>query len=351
MPVTKKVQHKLSGKFKWALPFDLTPEEAEQMMLIKGVAMQSGKLKSKDVMTYENVIAGGGALRAAALMGNSNINIDHIDDELPEKYKEKFGKEIGDKGIVGFVIDSQPVTEGQTAEVEYLGVLENRTVYNMVKEGKVKGNSVEDASRNKNCDGETCEFEGSAYINNALIVLEVPNSSGTWTDTVNEHDIGSIITKSEKQNHSYNKVMERLIKHKERFTKHDEDDTEKKLTKYMTDGIWNDGLDSVKEFLKNEKEIENEEFAQFVFDHPTEFNQWQLEYNSGADMIGWWDRFKRDEQMFKDVEILKKNMAMLALAPQNKNVILAKHETKEKHYNPLGQDQVNYKNPSAWTKK
>ena len=84
--VAKKTKHQLSHSFTWPVPIDMAkmdPQEFFAMRMIKGVAMTEGELKSGDLMTRDNVIAGGGAMRASALMGKAQLDIDHYEAELP----------------------------------------------------------------------------------------------------------------------------------------------------------------------------------------------------------------------------------------------------------------------------
>ena len=251
---------------KWVLPFDVTVEEAAELGLIKGVAMVSGKLKSGEIMTPENVYSGGGGMRAAMVMDKAKINVDHFqpDEELPEEYRKRFGKEIGKNSLRGDVVDVQTVTEDDKAKVEFIATVD-KVIYDLIKAGKVKGNSVEDAVRALSCNKNECVYEGSAYFNNALIMLEVPNSDGTWVDVVDEQDLGTILVKDAEQikKHSNNRIATYLKKH---LKKHEM--SEEELNDYMTEGNWNDGVESVKKFLKEKKGIENDEFAQFIFDSP-----------------------------------------------------------------------------------
>ena len=342
MPRPKKVEHKLTHKFEWAAPFTITEQDATDMMLIKGVAMQSGKLKSGEIMTEENVYSGGGGMRAAAIMEKAKINIDHIDGDLPEEYRKKFGKEIGSDGIIGDILDAQTVSEDGKVKVEFIGKINNKTVYDMIKNGKVKGNSVEDAVRGLKCDKE-CEYEGSAYFNNALIVLEVPNSDGTWVDIVTKEDLGTILSEETTQKHSHKRITKLLTKYMEGV---DNDSESKVLEQYMEDGVWNDGLDSVKKFLKEEKEIEDDEFAQFIFEHPTEFSQYQLEWNKGTDLLAWWNRFKKELQMEQDILQIKKNLGVLANMPTIKTHInetaAELNEARTKQAVKYGQEDAGY---------
>ena len=338
-----KVDHKLSHKFQWVVPFDVTAEEAAELGLIKGVAMQSGKLKSGEIMTVENVYSGGGGMRAAMVMDKAKVNIDHMTEDLPDIYREKFGKEIGKDHIRGDIVDCQTVTEDTKAKVEFIAKVD-KVIYDLIKAGKVKGNSVEDAVRQLNCTKNECVYEGSAYFNNALIMLEVPNSDGTWVDIVDEADLGTILVKDEEQikKHSNNRIATYLKKHLKKHEMSEED-----LNDYMTEGKWNDGVESVKKFLKEKKGIEDDEFAEFIFEHPTEFSQYQLTWNPGSDLMSWWERFKKVDNLEKRVMLLECNAKVVNNVPLIKEHAISlaeqKNEVKKtKHAVQWGMTEVNY---------
>ena len=153
--------------------------------------------KSKDVMTRDNVLAGGGAMRASALMGKATLDIDHLETRLPAEYGRKYGKEINEPYPPGFIVDAQSVeneVDGKKLmQAEFIAIIENNKVFDMIKQGLFKGCSVVDYSRNMRCNPEACEYEGSAYLSNTLILDEVPNSNGTWVAAVTEEDHGTII--------------------------------------------------------------------------------------------------------------------------------------------------------------
>ena len=146
------------------------------MRMIKGVAMSEGKLKSGDMMVRDNVIAGAGAMRASAIMGKAQLDIDHHEITLPKSYSEKYGSGIADPYPLGFIVDAQAqeneVDGEKLMQVEFLATIENEKVYDLIKSGQIKGCSVVDYSRGLKCEKE-CAYQGSAYLTNTLILDEV----------------------------------------------------------------------------------------------------------------------------------------------------------------------------------
>ena len=278
-------KHQLQHAFTWPVPYDA--EVIKDMQLIKGVAMSEGKLKSGEMMTRDNVVAGGGAMRASALMANAQLDIDHFGTELPEKYGEKYGKEILDPYPPGFIVDAQAVEnkvgDSTLMQVEFIAVITNKKVYDMIKAGQIKGCSVVDYTRDLKCE-EECHYEGSAYLSNTLILDEVPNSNGTWVAAVTHADIGTIIREIEKaeiESRRPGKLHALIQKHAVK---------KNNLENYMNDGVWNDGAESAIEYLKVEKEIDHDTataMASYLMEFPTNVSQYQLENLSHADLMAW----------------------------------------------------------------
>ena len=275
--------------FKWPAPMELTIEDAEGIGLVKGVLMREGKLKSGDVMTRDNVMQGAGALRATARAGEAWIDIDHYDEKLPEKYTEKYGKEINEPYPVGNVIDCEAV-EGKDGKMEVQAIMAivNKTAYKLIKDGKIKGNSVVDFYRKLTCDKD-CEFEGSTYRMNTLVLEEIPNSEGTWVQHVTKDDIGTIIQTVKKDTHAANRkvwgTLNKIIMENRKAHEFD------LLGKYQTEGKWTDGKSSIVEFLEHGKDIEQElakQIAEWIESTPDLFSNYQLEHASAADLIAWW---------------------------------------------------------------
>ena len=349
----ESIPHKLSHSFKWPLAYELTLEEAREFMLIKGVAMSEGPLKSKEVMKAENVIAGGGAMRAAALMGVADIDIDHIKEKLPEEYEQRFGKEINDTYPPAFIIDAQTVQNEmkdgtKLQQVEYIGACINPHVYQMVKDHKFKGNSVEDYVRNLNCseNNAACEYEGSAFMMNTLILLEVPNSDATWVDIVDENDIGSVIVSEKSENVQHkapNGIQKRLQQHINTIRHAQETEGESLLESYMTDGIWEHGRDSISAYLMEAKGIDEKtanEMAKYLWENPSALSQYQLEYLSTEDLTAWWNTFHQFEALNSEIHKIKKNLATLAWLEHNAEALTAYRKVKLAVQ--YGQGEVNY---------
>ena len=340
--VAKKTKHQLSHSFTWPVPIDMAkmdPQEFFAMRMVKGVAMTEGELKSGDLMTRDNVIAGGGAMRASALMGKAQLDIDHYEAELPPSYITKYGKEIAEPYPPGTIVDAQAVennVDGKNVmQVEFLAIMHNEKVYEMIKQGLIKGCSVVDYSRGLNCT-DKCSYQGSAYLSNTLILDEVPNSNGTWVAAVDHNDVGTIIKPlmdsipdTEAVNKAVNKTpnksrLEKIITtHMANVTSISEQKSKNgnktlgkpslhNLEDYMENGMWFNGITSAQEYLKQEKEIDHDTanaMAVYLMENPDNVSQYQLEHLSHNDLMAWWQStglwFKRFNDLTKTVGELR----------------------------------------------
>ena len=354
-----KVKHTLKHTFKWPLPLELKKEDLSKLMLIKGVAMSEGDVKTGEGMTRDNVIAGAGGLRASSLIGFATLDIDHYEEELPKEYTKEYP---GLKVPCGFHIDAEPVEnligeeKKKTMQVEFLAILENKKAYEMVQNHDFVGCSVVDYPRELSCkdcdehtDGCTCSYKGSAYLKNTLVLKEVPNSNGTWVDVVTEDDIGSIIKNAEgkeleksklhfKRKHTVlqDKILHVLEKQQQQQQQHEYKEAD--LSDYMTDGIWNDGKDSIVKFLTDEKEIDEVlalDMAEYLFSNPEKLNQYQLTDLSNDDMVAWWNTVANVE---RQLNAITKRLATLSWLEHNAKPL----RDLKKHDVPFGQEEVNF---------
>ena len=347
---------KLTHQFEWPLPVDLTIGDAEKVGMIKGVAMSEGKLKSGENMSRDNVLSGAGAMRMSALLGTAVLDIDHL-EELPQEYIEKYGPEIADPYPPGQILDAQAVEnelpDGTTAlQVEFIGVITNKKVYELIKTGRIKGCSVVDFVRTLECNGDRspdnmlkgflgedvsgCNYEGSAFKFNTLILDAVPNSNSTWVAPVTESDIGTIIADmSDKVKDKVRASMKHALTPSQRLlinaARDGFENQTNSLEAYMTDGIWNNGADSIKDYLESEKDIDPQTadaMSRFLFKHPDALSQYQLEWLSSQDLAIWWqnltDETKRNERT---------NQIMIKLA---KFEWLKEHNVSEKQLQAWG---------------
>jgi hypothetical protein len=204
--VTPAQLKKLNHTFKWPLPVDLKGKKPRDFMLIKGAAMSEGSAKRGEHMTKENLMHGAGAMSAFALLGLSQIDIDHFATALPETYEAEFpgiSKPYPVGVMIDAAVDKNMVDGKEVHQVEFIAFLTNPKVYEMVEQGKFIGTSVVDMFRKENCSCgadqaehtcNKCSIEGSHFIHNTLVLKGVPNSNGTWVAPVTEEDLGTIIT-------------------------------------------------------------------------------------------------------------------------------------------------------------
>lgn len=350
--------HKLNHKFSWPLPLDISAEDLEKYMLIKGAAMTAGEMKRGEIMTDHNVIFGAGAMSTGAQMGVVMIDIDHYDKGLPkDKYSKHDVAKINETYPPAFIIDAaaeknliQPENE-ERMQVEFIGACQNRYVYNMIKEGKFKGCSVVDYYRKESCDscdgkdGKcNCTIEGSHFLTNTLILEEVPNSNATWVDVVSESDIGTIIEKpsasklkmmknsASKETTANRYKLNLLLQNVKNYAEGD-------LDKYKEDGNWLNGEQSIVSFLVEEKSIPQakaEDMAKFIFENPDLLNDYQLEWLSAEDLVAWFDHITQ-KMINAKINQLQKQITALATLKHNATPL-----DQLKHFVPFGQSEVNY---------
>ena len=318
--------------FGW-LPTDEILASLGDLKLIHGVAMTEGALKGSEqtanqtVMPRDSVISGAGALRAVAISGAAVLDIDHFESELPAEYTEKYGKEIADPYPPGIVIDAQAVEntipdgaggERQAMQVEFIALIENPKVYDLVKNGHVVGCSVTDMHRGLDCSscGEAaarhkdrgqarrehcaCVYGGSAYVRNSLMLDLVPNSHSTWVAPLDAAGIERIkaeaagaakmATKTgrhaRKRWAALNAAIAARRKHAEgAYAPAD-------LSLYMgEDGYWLNGVESAEVFLEKEKGLPAEQataVAAYLVENPSRLSRVQLQDLSGPDIAAWW---------------------------------------------------------------
>ena len=285
---------KITHKFDWPLTRKLTMEHATALRLVKGVLMREGQLKSGQHMTAENVIFGSGAMRAACILKHAVIDPDHIKKgPLPPVYQSKYGAPPGENAVPsGYLIDAQHVKAEHDGKMELQALMMvDEWLYKAIKENKVVGNSVSDSFRKVVCDGGRCEFEGSAYMRNSLMLEEVPNCDGTWVNAVSEEDIGTIITADDRPaEHSEQSPLVQYME--ERL--HAAGATaaaENAATDYMTaDGKWASPEAAVT-YLRTEKHMDAalaQPVGEYLVAHPDQLNARQAQFLSKPDLMAWW---------------------------------------------------------------
>ena len=301
----------LAGNFAWVQDFDLTPEIAQELGLVKGVCLIEGRTKSGDMFDSADVIQGVGAMRAAALLGAGNLNIDHL-RKLPDSYEKKYPGISEHPYPVGFIIDAQAVKRDDGKWLgEFLGSVFNKVLYALIRDHKVVGNSVEDVMRKEDCSdcsGNvcTCHPEGSAFLENAVILEEVPNVDGTWIAPVTADDIGTIITN---ETH-YATPMTPLMLKLNALVKRQH------VSDYFTGDTWTNGAESIRDYLVDEKDIDAavaEQMAQYLYENPTVMTPTQMTNLSRADLEAWWGLFT----LKLHVEGLEQKVATLAWLKHN----------------------------------
>lgn len=305
---------KVSHDFNWTKAYKISLEEAREFRLVKGVAMTEGEAKRGELMTEENLRYATGAMAASALLGYAALDIDHWAESIPSQkeltemsldynYSIYDVEKINAEYPVGYIVDcalskNKVGVDGEELwQVEFIAFMSNDYVYEMIKKNQFKACSVVDYPREYSCDscnaetGEcTCSVEGSKFLLNTLILEAVPNSHSTWISAIDENDIGSIVKPNGTNQHAIHTNKIKTLIEFCKSNRHAIDVAD--IDKYMTNGKWNDGVESVKEFLINEKNIPADkvnEIAQFIFDNPALLNKEQLTYLSGADILSWYD--------------------------------------------------------------
>lgn len=351
--ITKNIKSsnsiKMPHNFNWTQTYDLSLEAAEQYQLIKGVAMTEGEAKRGEIMTPDNLRFATGAMAASAMLGFAVLDIDHFPDSLPDDgtYSKYDIEKINAIYPIGMIIDAELSrnkvgTEGKELyQVEFLAIVENKFVYDMIKQGTFKACSVMDFPREYSCDmcnsetGQcTCNVSGSKFMYNTLVLEGIPNSNGTWVSVVDKKDIGSIL---KPHGQTTNQEIENRLSLSKLNRKHSitHQINEADVSKYQTeDGVWTDGVDSIKLFLMEEKNISEEQatkIAEYIFKNPSALNSDQLKFMSGDDLISWHD----------NLNMINKSKLHTFI----KHLNLESHsekEIKKAHVVQLTKEQVNY---------
>lgn len=324
-------EYRTNYAFEWMLPHDI---EADEFYLIKGVAATEGEFKSGDIFTKENLAFGAGGMSTAAMQGIGIIDIDHYHEELPERYA-KYGLE-GINGEIGFLIDAgisiNKVTDGdgktrELTQVEWVGYTTIKKVAELVDEGKFIGTSVEDWSRSADCATDEngfpteCAIEGSHFINLGLILDEVPDSHGTWVNRVTSDDLETWKRNAEKNEPQFiimkaeahklkgraRKIWAKLNRDARRKTLYD-------LTDYLdVNGNFENGKDGIFEYLTKDvalDEVTAKNISDYLWDHPSERNSWQMEMMSAGDWVAWYGHIQvldKDAEIANLRKVLKKH--------------------------------------------
>lgn len=275
-----KDENKITTIFDWSHPQDLSMETVERFGLVKGVVMQegdaryteaeTGEIKKIGTMTRDNVIFGGGGLAGIARAGQAIIDIDHHKQSVPQTYKQH--KEINSHYPVGHVLDAQAVERNGKMVVEFIATVHNPAVFAMIKEGKIKGNSVTDYGRGKKCDDKDgCEFVGSTYGRNSFMLEEIPSMPGTWVAPITQDDIGNNVKPTE---HRMTTPASALLV----------DITKSELSLSTKDEIVS--------HLQT-REIADDmagDIADFMIANPDAFNEHQIAHMEKADWETWWTK-------------------------------------------------------------
>ena len=279
--------HKLKGDHKWTSEEGLTIEQARKYMVCKALISHSGESKDGLMVKQEDVIAGMGAFRLACQLKMANITIDHL-QEMPKEYLEKYGKDIGNPYPIGKGIDGQHITEGKDSWGEILFYCTNPHVYEMIKQGKFKGCSIDGVARSQSCDDNNkCNTEGLIFYENTLILEGVPASDHTWVSVVDDDDIGSIVHDPKIKNSALTEHMA----------------IQDTLAKYIKEGKWKNGDKSISKYLITEKKIEKEiaqKMAKYIMSNPEEINMRQVIFLDTDALIGWWQ--PHEKQLLKEVK-------------------------------------------------
>ena len=320
----------LAANFVWVHDFDLTPEIAQELGLVKGVCLIEGMTKSGDVYDDTAVIQGAGAMRAAALLAAANLNIDHR-RTLPEVYEQKYPGISEHSYPVGFIVDAQAVKRADGKWVgEFIASVYNRVLYALIRDHKVVGNSVEDYLRQDNCSDCsggvcTCHPEGSAFLENAIILEETPDVDGTWIAPVTADDVGTII----KNETRHATPMTPLTAKLRTLVKHQH------ISDYFTGDAWTNGADSIKDYLVDEKDIDAdvaEQMARYLYENPTVMTPTQMSHLSTIDLETWWSLFT----LKLHVQGLQRKVAKLSWLKHNavplKTLQRTTHTQESTHY-------------------
>jgi len=319
------------NSFDWPASLGLTLNDAKELRLIKGVAMSSGTKKDNDIETQDNIAFATGTMSAFVQNSKVIIDIDHFKDGLPKDEYNEF-KDIDIDKINAIYPPAEIIAVGlgrnkvgnnneEKVQTEFLAVCENKYVYDLISKNKFIGCSTEENIRNRKCsEGNDCVLEGSHLPANTILLKGVPNSDSTWVSIVGKSDIGTILTSGE--NTTPNKLSKELKTKllntlKAKFLYHTNSDKVADITKYRNDqGNWINGLESINEFLKIEKNIDEDKskaMADYLFANPTALNEVHLTFMSSDDLVSWFDNLNfnkiikhQSEQLLKQQNAIKK---------------------------------------------
>ena len=293
--------------YKWMSQLPLTLQDAKDLGLYKAVLIREGQVKSGEVYTAENIILGTGAMSLAARRGEALIDIDHIKEGLPQAYVDKYGSEINNPYPVGHVFDAQAIKAADgKMETQALLIVDNAKVRELLENGTIVGNSIEDQYRKLNCDGAACAYEGSNFTYNTFILEETPNANGTYIAPIAEEDIGTLIQHVKVKQNAAGGIM-KIVQEKLTALHTKKNQQFAILENYLDDqGVWINGEQSIVEFLTAHKEgidAENAaKLAAYMFNNPETFNDYQLATLSGADLVAWMNVNMKLEKLNKLVE-------------------------------------------------
>ena len=329
--------------FKWASKLYLTLDDVKALRMIKGSVAVSGKYKRGEDMTDANVIFAAGGLSLKSFEDIAQIDIDHFvkKDSVPQAWRDRHGDAAFDPFPAGFCVDSAavkiktgPQDELEAYSCNFIGSCQNEKVYDMIVDGRFKGCSAVDAARyGADCDKGSCNGdsarEGSRFTGFTLVLDKVPNSNGTWVGIVDEKDQGTIfdIPKTDAQKKIRDDLMANpsLLKNFSRHIKPMLADSKTDATQSShidTDGKWIDGAKGCAKFLVDDKGMAQDkadEIGKYIVDHPDEFNDTQITWLSGADLLAWWDTRAKDDT-FTILDAVEANMKPNNL-PANKDTV------------------------------
>lgn len=295
----KKLLH--SNSFDWIKSLGLTLKDANELRLLKGVAMSSGVKKDGVIESEDNIAFGTGTMSAFTINGTVTNDIDHHKDGIPEDspdYKNFDIKKINEvyppSTMLAVGLGRNTVGNDGTEKVqtEFIAVCANEYVYNLVKENKIVGCSTEENMKNMKCEGDSCHAVDSHLHANTFLLAGVPNSDSTWVSIVDKSDIGGILVDEDQGNIS-NSMHKKLIDQiKQTHLNHVKNDDEiPDITKYYNDdGTWKDGAASIEAFLTVEKNVNVESakvIADYLFVNPDALNETHLMFFSADDLVSW----------------------------------------------------------------
>ena len=326
----KASRHALKAQFVWAGDLGITAEMAREMRLVKGVCMVEGATKDgrqhpehEDTYTRDLVLEGMAGLRAAAWLGQGQIDIDHYPSRLPDSYRTDHPGLGAESYPPGFPIDAQAVEHEDKMLGEFLAMIPDTKTYEMIRDHKFVGCSVMNWYRDadcSDCSGRTCKCveEGSVFIDNTLVLTGVPNVDGTWVDVVDAEDIGTMLVNAQTAgNAGYaGRLSDRaMLTARIRNTREQMAAAQTAppaspppsppaggranapFESYYQNGAWVNGTESIREFLIEEKEVDADtagEIAEYLTANPDALEPSQILLLSGADYEAWWSRHTRN---------------------------------------------------------